>query len=451
MITQLETRLNDFSKRTRAAALRDLLKISRDDPGLLPPEGSSINMHCHSFYSFNAYGYSPSALVWLAKKKGLQAAGIVDFDNLDGVEEFLSGCDLAGVRGSAAMETRIYIPEFSSRVTNSPGEPGISYHMGIGFAFQDVNEKGQTILKGMRERADQRNRSMTERLNAYLDPVSVDYDADVIPLTPAGNATERHMLAAYLNSAGQTVKDQVHFWSEKLEQDRETVRDLMEDAAGFSDAVRRKLMKRGGVGHIQPSPETFPTAEEFHDMVISNGALPTLCYLNGSTEGEQCMEELLSLLTGKGVAALNMIPNLAVPEPGSDPDNSALRLRRSELLLRTAQLARDFDLPLHIGTEMNSYGQREVDDLSSPELEPLRQQFIDGAYFIYGHIKLQRLLGIGCQSEWAASFLPMRAERNSFYTRAGYLIPPGIEGLQVLKNLQSSMAPEEVLKKLQNL
>jgi len=450
MIDELETRLNDFSKNTRAAALRDLLALAQKNPELLPAEGSAINMHCHSFFSFNAYGFSPTALVWLAKKLGLQVVGIVDFDNLDGVEEFLTGCNLAGVRGSAAMETRIFIPEFADRVTNSPGEPGISYHMGIGFTSQKVNKKGETILQRMRDRAEQRNRSMVERLNTYLDPVIVNYDADVLSLTPSGNATERHILAAYIDSAKRTVKDQVQFWSEKLEKDQNIVHGLMQVAAAFSNAIRRKLMKRGGVSYSQPNPKNFPTAEEFHEMVISNGALPAFCYLNGTTEGEQCMEELLSLLVSKGVAAMNMIPNLAIPEPCSNPDNSELLRTRSDLLLRTANLAREFDLPLHIGTEMNSHGQRQVDDLNSPELAPLQNRFIDGAYFIYGHVKLHRSLGIGYQSEWANSFLPTRSDRNSFYKRAGFLIPPGMPGFQALKNLHSTMSPREILSKLES-
>jgi hypothetical protein len=37
---------------------------------------------------------------------------------------------------------------------------------------------------------------MISRLNVFLDPVMVDYDRDVLPLTPSGNATERHLLVA---------------------------------------------------------------------------------------------------------------------------------------------------------------------------------------------------------------------------------------------------------------
>jgi len=445
----LESQLNDFSFEKRKAALLQLLKLAEENPAMLPPEGNHVNMHCHSFYSFNAYGYSPSALVWLAKQLGWQVAGIVDFDNLDGVDEFLSGCDLASVRGSAAMETRIFISEFAEYVANSPGEPGVSYSCGIGFSSGKVNEKGKKILKSMRERADQRNRSMVEHLNDYLDPVCIDYEEDVIPLTPSGNATERHMLSAYLDAASRVFPDPAPFWADKMGLKESEVRELMQDLALFSDAVRRKLMKQGGIAYVQPGPKTFPPAEEFYEMVISNNAIPSFNYLNGATEGEQRMEELLELLIAKGIAAFNMIPNLAVPDPQSDPDNYEIRKKRAELLKKNADLARDFDLPLHIGTEMNSYGQRKEDDLSTEELAPLQKHFIDGAYFIYGHVQLQRTLGIGYQSAWAKSFMPTRAERNRFYTKAGYLIPPGFKSMETLKSLDGSMNPPDLLKKLE--
>ncbi|HEY60722.1 MAG TPA: hypothetical protein G4N92_08600 [Anaerolineae bacterium] len=450
MIADLESKLNDFNRIIRTKALSELLSCAEKDPGILSPEGSSVNMHCHSFFSFNAYGFSPSALVWLAKRRGFRVAGIVDFDVLDGIEEFLHGCDIAGLRGSAAMETRIYIPEFSTRVTNSPGEPGISYHMGIGFTSRNVKGKGATILKDMRQRADKRNRDMTERLNAYLNPVIIDYDQDVLPLTPAGNATERHMLVAYIQAAKRTGLDLTGFWAGKLGVERKKMNPLIADAAEFFKTVRKKLMKRGGIGYVQPSPETFPTAEEFHEMVVSCGALPTICYLNGTTEGEQCMEELLEILTRKGVVAMNMIPNLAIPDHQIEPNNSSLIRQRCELLKHTAKLAKEFDLPLHIGTEMNSYGQRLVDDFTTPELEPLRQAFTDGAFFVYGHTLLQQALGLGYQSEWAKAHLPRRAVRNAFYIQVGYLTPPGFLGMKILKKLNPTMEPKEVLAHLKS-
>ncbi|MDI7275563.1 MAG: hypothetical protein QME94_06260, partial [Anaerolineae bacterium] len=140
-------------------------------------------MHCHTFFSFNAYGHSPTSLAWLARRRGWKLVGSVDFDVLDGVEEFLAACDVVGVRGVAGIETRVYVPEFATREINSPGEPGIAYHMGIGFTSGQAPRAVAGVLQGLRQRAAQRNRDMAARINAYLEPVAIDYDRDVLPLS----------------------------------------------------------------------------------------------------------------------------------------------------------------------------------------------------------------------------------------------------------------------------
>ncbi len=95
-------------------ALAELVAAAGRGEVALAAEQDVVNMHCHTFFSFNAYGHSPASLAWLAKKRGFTAIGIVDFDVLDAVDEFLAACDLAGVRGSAGIETRVFIPEFAS-------------------------------------------------------------------------------------------------------------------------------------------------------------------------------------------------------------------------------------------------------------------------------------------------------------------------------------------------
>ena len=420
MMPELESQLNDFSVQKRTEALESLISANVQHPA----EQEVVNLHCHTFFSFNAYGYSPMALAWLAKHKGYKALGIVDFDVLDAVDEFLNTCERIAVRGSAGIETRVYIPEFSTRETNSPGEPGVYYHMGIGFTSSDVPAEVAPILADMRARADQRNRVMVERINAHLSPLTVDYDRDVLPLTPAGNATERHMLAAYTRAAADHFADPVPFWAGKLELSEEQVRAQIADAPKFQNTIRAKLMKRGGVGYAQPGPDTFPNIDEVNRLIVACGALPCAAWLDGTSSGEQSMEELLELLIAKGAAALNIIPdrnwNISDPE---------LRRVKVQKLYEVVELAQKLDLPLNIGTEMNSYGQKLADDFDALELMPLREPFLDGAYFIYGHTIIQRAFGLGYQSEWAKTHLPTRRERNVFYTQIGQLISPDQVGM----------------------
>jgi hypothetical protein len=417
----LEADLNSFDPQVRAEALQRLMALVERGDIQLPAPAETANMHCHTFFSFNGYGHSPTSLAWLAKRQGLKLMGVVDFDVLDAVDEFLTACDIVGLRGSAGIETRVYIPEFSSREINSPGEPGISYHMGIGFTSGQAPAEVTPILTAMRRRAAERNQGMLARVNDYLSPVTIDYEHDVLPLTPKGNPTERHMLAAYLQASERIGSDQVTFWADKLDMTSEQIVTIIDDKPKFQNVVRAKLMKRGGVGYVQPSPETFPTVEEFHQLITACGALPCAAWLDGTSAGEQTIKELLELLISKGVVALNIIPdrnwNIV------DPDAKRLKVQK---LYEVVELAQKLDLPLNIGTEMNAYGQKLVDDFDAPELAPVRDAFLDGAYFIYGHTVAQRTLGFGYQSEWGQNHFPSRRERNAFYTQLGRRVEPGL-------------------------
>jgi len=432
-------------------------------------EQPAVNMHCHTFFSFNAYGYSPAGLAWLAKKRGWQAAGIVDFDVLDAVEEFLDACEIAGVRGSAGIETRVFIPQFATREINSPGEPGVYYHMGIGFTSGKAPDpKGlrrplgspgspTEILSAMRARAERRNRDMLARLNAHLAPstgagrmVVVDYERDVLPLTPAGNATERHMLVAIIRKAAEAMNDGpeaapshalLAFWAEKLSTPEAQIAAIISDYAKFSNLVRGKLMKKGGVGYVVPTPAAFPTVEEYHSFIVACGALPTATWLDGTTAGEEAIGELMALLIAQGAVALNIIPdrnwNIA------DPATRALKVRK---LHEIVALADQLDLPINVGTEMNAPGNKLVDDFDVPEMAPVRQAFLDGAAFIYGHTVMQRALGLGYQSDWAKAHLPARRERNAFYQAVGYRVPPGKAGSAKLAGLEPKLTPAAILE-----
>lgn len=110
--------------------------------------------------------------------------------------------------------------------------------MGIGFTSSYAPEAVQPILSDMRRRAAERNRDMLARINAHLAPVTIDYEQDVLPLTPKGNATKRHMLAAYVQAAERTAPDLAAFWAARLKMERDQVAALLESQPKFQ-------MKRG--------------------------------------------------------------------------------------------------------------------------------------------------------------------------------------------------------------
>ena len=446
-VAQLEVDLNDFDPAVRLEALRQLARLADEGAMELLPEREVVNMHCHSFFSFNAYGHSPASLAWLGRQRGFKAMGIVDFDVLDGVDEFLDACDMVGLRGSAGIETRVFIPEYADQEINSPGEPGVCYHMGIGFASGAVPDTVATILADLSRRAAQRNQGILGRVNEYLAPVTVDYERDVLPLTPAGHPTERHIVVAYVDAvrraAQRTVTHPVTFWADRLGLAPDEMATILADSPSFQNLIRASLMKRGGVGYVQPESGMFPSMEDFHALIVACGALPCAAWLDGTSSAEQDPEAWLEFMVGKGVVALNIIPdrnwNIA------DPNVRELKVRN---LHRITEVAQAMDLPLNIGTEMNSFGQRLADSFDAPELTAVRQAFVDGAHFVYGHTVMQRALGLGCQSGWAQAHLPSRRERNQFYTRVGHLIPPGSDGIASLRELDPVSSPADMLLKL---
>ncbi len=444
-ITKHRHDLNDFDPALRARALRELVSLAEQGVISLPPQAELVNLHCHSFFSFNAFGHSPSSLAWLAKEQGIKLIGIVDFDVLDGVDEFLDACDVVEVSGSTGIETRVFVPEYATQEINSPGEPGVCYHMGIGFASSQVPDEVLPVLSDLVQRASQRNQAILSRVNTYLDPIAIDYDRDVLPLTPAGHPTERHMVLAYIQAVERTIPDPLAFWASKLAIPPDPLAASMADSASFQNLIRARLMKRGGVGYVQPESGMFPSLEEFHNLILACGALPCAAWLDGTTTTEQAIEEWLAFAVGKGIVALNIIPdrNWNISDP-------QLKQVKVENLYRVVELARELDLPLNIGTEMNSYGQKLVDDLNAPELAPVRQAFWEGAHFVYGHTIMHRVLGRGYQSIWAQTHLPSRRQRNEFFTKIGYLVPPGIVGVDVLRQLTPDMSPDEVLSNVQD-
>ena len=439
LIEDLELKLDSFNPAERKKALMSLCEKVKDGEITLPEAGTDVNLHCHTFFSYNTYGYSPSKFAWLARKSGLAVAEVVDFDVLDAVEEFLEAARMLGLKGCAGMETRVFVPEFSDMVINSPGEPGISYHMGVGFPSSYVPEDQKEFLLGLKETAQHRNRDLIVRVNKYLEPVKLDYQRDVLPLTPSNNPTERHICLAYARKAkeifGQT--DAIaNFWSEKLGTDAKSLglpegRDLL-------NTIRAKTMKRGGVGYVVPDKGSFPTMADMNQFILAAGAIPTLTWLDGTSEGEKAVEELLEVAMRTGSAAINVIP-----DRNYGPGMGDEKLKN---LYEVIEIAEKLHLPVVEGTEMNSPGQKFVDNFNTEELSPLVPVFLKGAHIVYAHSVLQQKCGLGYTSDWAKKNFESVAEKNEFFQELGSLLQPQQE--DILVGSSPDVTAKEILDKL---
>ncbi|HUT24119.1 MAG TPA: PHP domain-containing protein [Sumerlaeia bacterium] len=400
------------------------------------PALAPVNMHMHSHFSFNADGLAPAQLAEEAVRRGLYAAAICDFDVLDGLEEFFGAGDAHAFRVAVGMETRVFFPEYADREINSPGEPGVYYFMGMGFGC--VPEEGTLAartLETLREGAAQRNRDLTSRINAAFPEIAIDYDRDVIPLTPSGNATERHIVRAYIEKVRRISNGdaaaQSGTWARALGLDVGKIGALLENSVALQNAVRSKLMKAGGVGYVQPGPSTFPPLEDVAGAILDAGAIPMATWLNGLSAGESDIAAQLDCLRAKGIAALNIVPdrNWNV----SDPDERETKVAR---LHEVVEIAGRMELPLNVGTELNSFGQPFVDDFEAAPMRPLWPAFFHGANVMIGQSRLARYAKFSyCGPEAEAEFGAGATTRNEFFMQAGTLEPPNARTRERLEDM----------------
>jgi hypothetical protein len=333
----------------------------------------------------------------------------------------------------------VFFPEYAEHEINSPGEPGVFYFMGMGFRELPAPEsQAGRVFADMLTRSHQRNRALIERINGRLGDLALDYDADVLPLTPAGNATERHIVRSYFDKAIALHGGRdgaVRFWAGALGADPAKLTALMADENAFVDMLRSRMMKEGGLGYVQPTRDTFPPLDDVVTMILDCQAIPMSTWLDGTRSGESDPEAQLACLMEKGVAAVNIIPdrnwNL------KDPDD---RARKVAELHRYARVAEALDLPVNVGTELNKPGQRFVDDFEAEPMAPLAPLFLKGAQVMVGHTRLFRFADFSYVSAEAASVYPERADRNEFFAAVGALPAPGAEALGKLWAMEAEQA-----------
>jgi hypothetical protein len=268
--------------------------------------------------------------------------------------------------------------------------------------------------------------------------LALDYEADVMPLTPEGNATERHLCLAYARKAAKDFPEESAlrvFWGDKLGVSPEDLKDLP-DGRGMTDLIRAKTMKSGGAGYVQPDSGSFPKMAEMNEFVLKCGALPTFTWLDGNSEGEQAIEELIEIGRSTGVVVFNIIPDRNYT-PGS-PDQKLANLKK------VIRLTEELKLPLLGGTEMNSPGQKFVDDFDSPELSPFHPVFLRGSRILHAHSTLQKICGMGYLSDWANDQFAEVGAKNEFYAEFGDVFSPRADD-RLADALNSEMGAGEVL------
>jgi len=209
------------------------------------------------------------------------------------------------------------------------------------------------------------------------------------------------------------VSGTAEFWAEKLAVSIDEAAELINDNVKLQGKIRSKTMKSGGVGYVKPTAESFPFVKDVNKFILAAGGIPTITWLNGLSDGEKAIEELLDLHEKLGGAVLNIVPdrnwNIA------DPEEKSAKLAE---LAKIVEICEFRDLPIIVGTEMNAPGLKLVDSFESEELKPYTQVFKKGAAIVYAHTILQPA-GKGYLSEWAKSEFADIAEKNAYFAEIG--------------------------------
>ena len=199
-------------------------------------------------------------------------------------------------------------------------------------------------------------------------------------------------------------------------------------------------MKQGGIGYVPPDKGSFPLMADTNQFALASGAIPTVTWLDGSSDGEKAVEELLEVAMSTGAAAINIIPDRNY--------KPAVKDKKLENLYQVVQLAEKLHLPVVVGAEMNSPGQKFVDSFDTEELSPLVPIFLKGAHIVYAHSVLQQKCGLGYTSNWAKKNFASVAEKNEFFQTLGSSLKPERE--DILSDLSDDVTAEEILKKISN-
>ncbi len=437
--------LNSPSTDERRLALAEAVRSFSGGHVVRPHDTGWVNTLARTFFSYSYDGYSPSRLAWEAVIRGLSVIGCADLDNLGALGEMQTAGDALGIRVTVSLETVARAQSHGDREVNCPGSPGLVRALGVGFTdIPAVDCDHGQLIASLPDRLRRRNRAMIDALNPLLAPVTVDHDEDVLPLTPAGNATPEHVALAYVNKAKEVfadAPDQAVFWADVLACSPKDAEALIQDEHALIDAVGDKLRR---MAPEQPDPGAHPAVEDFFRAVLASGALPCLLWADGQSAGEEDADRLLDEAVGWGVRAVAVAPDACWNV--ADPEAKKTRLAALAAMMAAAKTR---SLPVLAGSFMNGARQKFVDSFDAPELSAFFRDFTDGAFWLYGHATLQRASGLGLGGEWSQRhFGRDHAAANAFYTETGKKAAPGKTTRARIAGLGPDPQPGDILDAL---
>ncbi len=380
--------------------------------------GNWVNNHIHTTYSFSPY--TPAAAVYFARKAGLSTAGIMDHDSVGGIDEFVKAGEILGMPVTVGFECRTSVKgtALEGRRLNNPDQISVAYVTLHGIPHTMIGEC-EKVLKPLRDKRNERNRKMCEKINALTGEygVTVDFEKDVLPLSldsEGGSVTERHVLF------GLTLK---------LCEGREradAVELVSKLCGGIADKVKEKLLtapdefylydvlgvlKSSLVSKIYiDADEELMHISEFTALAKRVGGIAAYAYLGDvgeSPTGDKAAQKfeddyldlLFDTLHGLGFAAVTYMPSR----------------NTKEQLDRVMSLCEKHGFFQISGEDINSPRQSFV----CPAMEPYTHLY-SATWALIGHEKAATLdTEDGMFTEKTMAKMPSLSERIEYFANIG--------------------------------
>ncbi len=320
-------KLNAPTREARLANLKEVLKTAE----FPPVTDAYINNHIHTTYSFSPY--SPTAAVYAARAEGLSTAGIVDHDSIAGAREFIEAGALAGIPTTIGMECRVRMDGtvLEGRRTNNPDQVGVSY-MTLQGVPHDKIEYLNDWFAPRRAARNVRNRKMTEKINALLPGIGLDFDRDVLPesqFADGGGVTERHLMYALAKKmtekAGKGPSMVEYLGGIGLDLSGKQTEQMLDVSYPFYEYDLLGILKSAFIPKIYiDAHDECPTLPEIVGLAKEVGAVLCYAYLGDvgdSVTGDKkaqkfedgYLDDVFACLVENGVPAVTYMPTRNTP------------------------------------------------------------------------------------------------------------------------------------------
>ncbi len=320
--------MTDIPASERLSALREIAALIKEGKITREGDGSWVNNHIHTSYSFSPY--TPTSAVFYAWKAGLGTAGIMDHDSVGGIYEFIEAGAIMDMPVTCGFECRVNVEgtALEGRRINNPDQKSCAYLAMHGIPHQSVPEAAR-VLERIREKRNNRNRKMCERITELVSPygIELDFDRDVYPISMAhegGSITERHILFALTKKITARYPDRAEAcdFIEKMTAPLGKTREkLMEAPDNFYEYDILGVLK----GHMVekfyiPATDELMHISEFTALAKRLGAISAYAYLGDVGESptgdkkaqkfeDEYLDDLFDTLKEQSFSAVTYMPS----------------------------------------------------------------------------------------------------------------------------------------------